>query len=520
MLSFNGLILKKILAIVLFIILASRQTAKCQESILDSAFTFSTGQITTINALNIISRETGYNFTYDSRLIDPERNTELTFTGIKLNVILDSILQNDSLVFSVIDKYIIIAKAVPIPEQQTDTLQEPDIIYISGIIVDKTTGDPLPFATIGLKNSGRGTITNSNGEFGLKITPDSFNDTLSFSYLGFLGKEIPVNQFQGKNLSVKMSREFIPIPEIIIRTQVPQEIIYKTISAISDNYGNSPAMLTGFYREGVMKKNDLQVYSEALLQIFKSSYSGTILGDQIKVYKSRKIENLGLDDTLALRLKAGLKTCLELDLVKNSFEFMEKSSMAEYSYRITDIVTYDDEAVWVIDFEQRKEIDKPLFRGSIFINTDDFAILNADFELHPKYLQKLKDSFILSSSRRYTTWPVSVKYSVSYRKINNRYFLNHVRGDLVFVSKQKKKLFNSQFKVFLELAITSVNTVNVARFEREELAPVHSVFSKTIKNYDQDFWGNQDFLKPEDNLLKALKNMNVKLQEFSEEPVE
>jgi len=194
--------------------------------------------------------------------------------------------------------------------------------------------------------------------------------------------------------------------------------------------------------------------------------------------------------------------------------------MAEYSYRITDIVTYDDEAVWVIDFEQRKEIDKPLFRGSIFINTDDFAILNADFELHPKYLQKLKDSFILSSSRRYTTWPVSVKYSVSYRKINNRYFLNHIRGDLVFVSKQKKKLFNSQFKVFLELAITSVNTVNVARFEREELAPVHSVFSKTIKNYDQDFWGNQDFLKPEDNLLKALKNMNVKLQEFSEEPVE
>ena len=30
------------------------------------------------------------------------------------------------------------------------------------------------------------------------------------------------------------------------------------------------------------------------------------------------------------------------------------------------------------------------------------------------------------------------------------------------------------------------------------------------------FWGNQDFLRPEDNLLQALKNMNVKLQEFSE----
>ena len=34
--------------------------------------------------------------------------------------------------------------------------------------------------------------------------------------------------------------------------------------------------------------------------------------------------------------------------------------------------------------------------------------------------------------------------------------------------------------------------------------------------YDPVFWGNQDFLKPEDNLLQELKNMKVRLQEFSE----
>ncbi len=518
MLSFNGYILKKIPAIVLFVILVSQQAAECQKNILDSLFTFSSGRLRTIDALNIISKQTGYSFTYDSRLIDPEIKTELTFTNIRLTDILDSILRNDSLVFSIIDKYIIIAKDVSAYGSKTDTIQASDITYLSGILIDETSGDPLPFATIGLKNKGRGTITNSNGEFGLKITTGSLNDTLSFSYLGFLGKEIPVNQFTGKNKRVILTREFIPIPEIIIRTQVPQEIIYKTISAISDNYGSSPAMLTGFYREGVMKKKDLQVYSEAVLHIYKSSYSATILSDQIKVFKSRKIENAGIDDTLAVRLKAGLKTSLQLDLVKHSFDFLERGSMSDYSYRITDIVTYEDEAAWVIDFKQKEYIEEPLFRGSIYINTADFAILYADFELYPKYLQKLKDSFILSSSRGYSTWPVSVKYRVSYRKINNRYFLNHVRGDLEFISKQKRKLFNSRFKVFLELAITDANTENVNRFEREELAPVHSVFSRTITSYDRNFWGTQDFLKPEDNLLKELENMNVKLQEFSEEP--
>ena len=105
---------------------------------------------------------------------------------------------------------------------------------------------------------------------------------------------------------------------------------------------------------------------------------------------------------------------------------------------------------------------------------------------------------------------------MSYRKINNRYFLNHVRGDLVFKAKKKKRLFNSEFKVFFELAVTDIKLNNVNRFEREQLAPAHSVFSKTITSYDAKFWENQDFLKPEDNLLQALKNMNVKMQEYSD----
>jgi len=511
----NGLKYGRITAIALLILLTRLQAAMCQAGILDSVFTFRAGPVKTINALNLITRQTGYYFTYDSRLIDPEKKTGMTFMDTSLKVILQSILQNDSLEFSVIEKYIIISKAVPVPVLKTDSLTSFAIFLISGTIIDEETGYPLPFATIALKNKGRGTVTNANGEFQIRITPDGVNDTLSVTYLGYTGREIPVRQSSGSNFNILMKKEFIPIPEIIIRIQSPQEIIFKAVSSIPRNYGNSPAMLTGFYREGVMKKSELQIYSEAVLQIYKSAYSGTLLGDQIKVFRSRKIENMDFRDTLAVRLKAGLSTSLELDVAKSIFDFIDRGSMPEYTYRISDIVTYDDEAAWVIDFEQREEVEIPLYRGSVYINTDDFAILNADFELNPKYIRKLKDSFILSSSRGYVTWPVSVKYKVSYRKVNDRYFLNHVRGDLLFLSKQKKKLFNSQFTVFFELAVTGINIERVERFEREELAPAHSVFSRTIKSYDPDFWQDQDFLKPEENLLQALKNMNVRLLEFS-----
>jgi hypothetical protein len=513
--SLNGNILLKFQAIAFSLLLIFPQKAECQKSILDSTFTFRAGTIKTGNALEIITLQTGYNFTYDSRLINQDKKTAMTFKNTKLSVVLDSILKNDSLAYSVIDKYIIISHSERKQLLSADSSDIFKIKYITGKIIDDETSEPLPFATIALKNRGKGTVSNNNGDFGLKITHELVNDTLSISYLGYLGREIPVKKAFGNNLTISMKKEFISIPEIIIKNQNPQEIMSRAFKAIPRNYGVTPALMTGFYREGVMKKSELQTYSEAVLQIYKSAYSGTLFRDQIKVYKSRKIENTDRSDTLAIRLKAGLSTCLELDGAKNIFDFLPTAGMNDYSYRLTDIVTYDNETAYVIEFVQRDTVELPLFKGVIYINTVDYAMLNAEFEINQKLIHKMKNSFISSTTRGFDTWPVSVKYSVSYRKMKDRYFLNHVRGDLIFSSSQKKRLFHTQFKVFFELAITETELKNVTRFDREELAPIHSIFSKTISNYDPLFWGNQDFLRPEDNLLQSLKNMNVKLQEFS-----
>jgi hypothetical protein len=514
--SHNGFIFKCLAHSAIILLLLLPQEGNCQQTILDSLFTFRAGEVKTITALEIITQQTGFNFTYDSRLINTDRITDLTFSSVKLRTILESITKNDSLEFSVINSYIIFARKERPAPQKSDPLPYLNLDYISGTVTDEESGEPLPYATIVLLNRGKGTVTNNNGEFGLKITPDMMDDTLSVSYLGYVNSGIPAKEALGKILKISMQREFISIPGIIIRNQIPQEILNKAVRSIPENYSRMPVYLTGFYREGVLKRRVLQNYSEAILKIYKSSYSGSLLGDQIKVMKSRKIENTGKKDTLTVRLKAGLRTCNELDGIKNRFDFIDYESMSDYSYRMTDIVTYEDESAYAIDFEQKETIDLPLYKGTVYINTVDYAILDAEFELNQAFLFKMKDSFIANSTRGFNTWPVSVKYSVSYRKVNETYYLSHVRGDLQFASKKKRRLFNSQFTVFFELAVTDIEMENVTRFDRDEVAPVHSVFSKVITSYDPLFWGNQDFLRPEDNLLQELKNMKVNLQEFSE----
>jgi hypothetical protein len=99
---------------------------------------------------------------------------------------------------------------------------------------------------------------------------------LVVSYLGYYGREIPIRQSLGNFFSFEMRREFISIPEIIIKNQIPWDVVNKVRFNLTRNYGNTPARLTAFYREGVLRKNELQTYSEAVLQIYKSAY-GTLL---------------------------------------------------------------------------------------------------------------------------------------------------------------------------------------------------------------------------------------------------
>ena len=359
-------------------------------------------------------------------------------------------------------------------------------------------------------------MTNFNGDFVLRISEENLFDTLTVSYVGYVNRLLPVRSLPGNVMTITMDRDFIPIPEIIIRAQDPLMIIRKTISAVASNYGTTPAMLTGFYREGVYRKKEPQVYSEAVVKIYKSPYARSLQNDQIKVIRSRKIENLEAKDTLAVRLKAGLSATLSLDGMRHLFDFLDPESFNTYEYHLTDIVTIDGQTAYVISFRQKSWVTEPLMQGDIYVNVDNYSVVLAEFEVNPLYVDQTGESFISRLPKDYSMKPEYVRYRARYRQVDGRYYLAHVRGDLGFSARGRKRVFSSPFNVFFELAITEHSTENAARFDHEELAPVYSIFSQTINGYDDGFWKDFDFLKPEEDLVEALGKLKVRLGEFNE----
>jgi TonB-linked SusC/RagA family outer membrane protein len=75
-------------------------------------------------------------------------------------------------------------------------------LNVTGTITDATDGTPLIGATLRIKDTNRGTVTDYNGEYSLKVASDA---TLILDYTGYASQEIPVTGQTILNLTMESS---------------------------------------------------------------------------------------------------------------------------------------------------------------------------------------------------------------------------------------------------------------------------------------------------------------------------
>ena len=116
--------------------------------------------------------------------------------------------------------------------------------------------------------------------------------------------------------------------------------------------------------------------------------------------------------------------------------------------------------------------------------------------------------------------PVSMKmnlesgnYLVNYREVNGKWYLNHVRSELVFKCKWDKKLFRSTYTAGFEMAVTDRDTTNVNKFKFKEAAKISDVFADQVNYFnDDDYWGEYNYIKPDESIEMAIAKLNKKLK--------
>ena len=83
--------------------------------------------------------------------------------------------------------------------QQEDQEQEIGFDQYKGKIMDSDSKKPLVFATLTVENTNISTISNTEGEFALKVPESMKEGNVIVAFLGYKNKSIPLSQFQEEN---------------------------------------------------------------------------------------------------------------------------------------------------------------------------------------------------------------------------------------------------------------------------------------------------------------------------------
>jgi len=379
-----------------------------------------------------------------------------------------------------------------------------------GVIKDKATGDLLIFANISVNGSNVATVSNSDGEFLLKIAKNRDAKTITISHIGFKNKDFAIVNLKRKKNILELESAIVPLGEINIYPHDPLFLVRSILRKVAENYTLDPNMMKGFYRETIKKNRSYVALSEAVVNINKSGYR-QIRDDQVQIYKGRKSQDVKKMDTLLFKLQGGPNTTLLLDIIKNPYNLLSGDFIENYDYTFKNITKLNDKVHYVIEFRQKEGIDLPLYYGLFFIDANNLALSSAKFSLNMNNESEVRRMFIRKKPSGVKVTPLSADYIVNYQEKGGKWYFTYARGELKFKCNWKRKLFNSKFSVMTELAITDRSDTEAARFKARERFKSNQVMADEIGSFsDKNFWGAANTIEPDQSIEAAIRKLKRK----------
>jgi len=153
---------------------------------------------------NAIEKQTTYRFSYRNVVVDSEKNITISKTGT-VSSILDEVLSGRNLIYNIVS-----SQSIVISDKRQTGDEKKTIKKISGIITDDNE-EPIIGASIVEKGSGKGTVSDTDGNFSLEVSEDA---VVQVSYIGYISRDIPV---VGKNtLNIQMQENTNLLEEVVV----------------------------------------------------------------------------------------------------------------------------------------------------------------------------------------------------------------------------------------------------------------------------------------------------------------
>jgi hypothetical protein len=445
-------------------------------------------------------------FSYNPDIL-PKQKCSVQLSNVTLGELLRKVLPEDQYKIEIIDNQVII------------TLKEVSPIKISGIIVERKDDTPIPYATVTISGESIGTMTNIDGRFDFIIPWRLRDKPVSIRCLGFQPLELSQNEMKA-NTKIRLETMIVRLKEIKVKPVIVSDVLKNFRDKISENYELSTQLMITFYRETITRDDEYIGVWEAIMEMLKSPYS-TRAVDKVRFLKGRRSNFNKTFKDVSLKIQGGPWYITSLDVVKNLETFLDPEFENLYRYKFDQPINYNGRVTWVIRFSRKEEVDFPCYYGKILIDADSYALVSAEFGLDKKSLKMNGETFIKKEPRGFTTRPEGANYTVNYRLVDGRWQFYSARTDVVFKVKQEKKSFKTEYRSVSDILVTQQYTFpHKARFGPDGLFRADDIFADRIGPFDPEFWENYNVIKPDDDLSKALREIDTKKMDLGNDDPE
>ena len=368
---------------------------------------------------------------------------------------------------------ILLATAIYAQAQPMTTLR--------GKVVMSDSRTPLSFASISIKSSPLGTVTNADGDFEFHFPASYTNDTLVVSFIGFDSYTAVIAGLskQRDDLVIPLHNHSLILREVVVHAKElsAKEIVENATRKVVDNYPTHLFRIEGFLREIESENGRYTILTEAALTLeddFKKKNHS--FGETVKLQALRRsysYSNLGRRNLLALTL---------MDLLENNDVRYSRGmlNVKQNTYQYDSITTYNGRPVYVIS--TRNNTDE----GTLYIDVETFgfvrieALRKSRIDSDP-YYQRLTWNDTIHVGRK--TFDFSVDFQEYEGKLYVKRMQEHETEDYYDV---KTKAITTVFEETIEFIATHIYT----DIPKRDGLVLNRRTQFTPDPYDEAFWKN------------------------------
>ncbi|WP_299224780.1 carboxypeptidase-like regulatory domain-containing protein [uncultured Psychroserpens sp.] len=443
-------------------------------------------------------------------------------------------------------------------------------------ILDFSTLLPIESASIYVKNTTIGTISNQDGKFVLQVPKELETDTLIISSIGFKSFKTPVNQFDNTQ-DIYLEEDIASLDEIILvaetRPKTGNDIVLRALERLPENLPDSSYIQKGFLRHKERNAKEFKWLIESAITVYDSGFAVSsedhlkINVDQVRKsydlrdvdsifsyysylkryenYKKLKAKNLKRDtiETASL-VKAikwndtrvnGLENLFKgkLNLVRNanlSKSLFGEDVLDKHQFKLDTVLVDNDRKIYKIQISDSNDFigldTKGIFNegykanGWIYIYWDNYAIKKIEYELiAASPAQKSRSKTLFGTQ-------VNHKLVITYMEYNDKMYPNYIyyetpklvnvglKTNEKLTEEEKAKYYNEERFYYTIQEILFSEIIEDKQAISDALNGDWDADIFAPKPYDKSFWRTYNILLESEEDEQLIKDLSKRASLF------